>query len=149
MTVTAFPMLVDHTYWALDRVLDQLAQVDSPALDADPPAEGLHDARSTFRHVHGYDRFWIPQIVPGLAEPPAPPDGLAELRAIWEPTRQALRDFLDSASDDVLPTRVEVQDNEGETFAARERRALAIRAASLPAPGGARRAGDGQRPQPR
>ena len=116
MTVTAFPMLVDHTYWALDRVLDQLAQVDPAALDADPPAAGMHDARSTFRHTYGYDRFWIPQIVPGLEEPAPPPDDLADLRVIWEPTRQALRDFLDAAGDEVLPTRVEVQDSEGETF---------------------------------
>ena len=41
MTVTAFPMLVDHTYWALDRVLDQLEGLEPAALDANPPAVGM------------------------------------------------------------------------------------------------------------
>lgn len=115
MTVTAFPMLVDHTYWALDRVLDQLEQVDDAALDADPPAEGMAPARQTLKHAYGYDRFWIPQIL-GIDRPPAPPDDIAELRRVWEPTRRALRDHLEAADDDELTRRVEVRDNSGETF---------------------------------
>lgn len=116
MTVTAFPMLVDHTYWALDRVLDQLEGLEPAALDANPPAVGMTSASKTLRHVYGYDRFWIPTIVPELEGAPAPPDGIAELRVTWEPTRQALRTFLDAADNEVLATRVAVKGPDGETF---------------------------------
>jgi uncharacterized damage-inducible protein DinB len=115
MTVTAFPKLVDHTYWALDRVLDQLELVDPAALEADPPAAGLATALDTVRHTYGYDRFWIPQIL-GIEAPARPPKDIAELRRVWEPTRQALRDYLEESDDDVLAQQLEVRDNSGETF---------------------------------
>jgi uncharacterized damage-inducible protein DinB len=115
MSVTAFPRLVDHTYWALDRILDQLEQVEPEALEADPPAEGMANALHTLRHAYAYDRFWVPQIL-GIEQPPAPPRDIAELRRIWEPTRQALRDFLEESNDEELTRRLEIQDNEGETF---------------------------------
>jgi uncharacterized damage-inducible protein DinB len=114
VTITAFPLLVAHTHWALDRVLDALERADPEALDADPPAPGMAPARATLHHAYGFERFWLPQLIPGL-EVPGPSSDLGELRAGWEPVRERLQAYLQEADDDVLGTRVEVSAG-GETY---------------------------------
>ncbi len=149
MPVTAFPLLVEHTYWGLDRVLDALSRVDASALDADPPAAGMSSARHTIRHTYGFDRYWIPKFVTDMDEPPQLPDDLTEARAVWEPTRDRLRRYLEESDDSVLATRFEIRYGDDEVDAEGDRCAVSVRRAPCAAPCGARRHGHAARSEPR